>query len=108
MKEQDKAVARDLNETDTSNMPDGKFKATIIRITHWAWENNEKHQGTLTTGIKELKKNQSEMKNAIYDTGNRFDAMKSRMEEGEEWICDTEDKMMENNEAEQKRKDYRT
>jgi len=32
MKEQDKATARDLSKTEVSNMPDGKFKATIIRI----------------------------------------------------------------------------
>ena len=32
MKEQDKAMARDLNETDISNMPDGVLKAMIIRI----------------------------------------------------------------------------
>jgi len=27
-----KATARDLSERDVSNMPDGEFKATIIRI----------------------------------------------------------------------------
>ena len=32
MKEQDEAMARDLGKTDISNMPDGEFKATIIRI----------------------------------------------------------------------------
>ena len=32
MKEQDKAMARDLSETDISNMPDGELKATFIRI----------------------------------------------------------------------------
>ena len=32
MKEQDKATARDLSETDVSNMPQREFKATIIRI----------------------------------------------------------------------------
>ena len=32
MKEQDKAVVRDLCETDISNMPDGEFKAIIISI----------------------------------------------------------------------------
>jgi len=32
MKEQDMVTARDLSETDTSNMPDGEFKAMIIRI----------------------------------------------------------------------------
>jgi len=32
MKEQDKVMAGDLSETDVSNMPDGEFKAMIIRI----------------------------------------------------------------------------
>ena len=31
MKEQDKAMARDLGKTDISNMTDEEFKATIIR-----------------------------------------------------------------------------
>ena len=32
MKEQDKAMARDLSKTDMSNVPDGEFKVMIIRI----------------------------------------------------------------------------
>ena len=32
MKEQDKAMARNLSKTDISNIPDGDFKVTIIRI----------------------------------------------------------------------------
>ena len=32
MKEQDKAMATYLSKTDISNMPDGQFKAMIIRI----------------------------------------------------------------------------
>ena len=32
MKEQNKVTAKDLSETDTCNMPDREFKATIIRI----------------------------------------------------------------------------
>ena len=32
MKEQDKATARDLSETDISNMSDRKFKIMIMRI----------------------------------------------------------------------------
>ena len=39
---------------------------------------------TLTTEIKELKKNQSEMKNAINEIGNRLHARNSRLEEAEE------------------------
>lgn len=32
VKEQDKAIANDLSETDPSNMPTGELKGTIIRI----------------------------------------------------------------------------
>jgi len=32
MKEQDKAIARDLSETDIRNMSDREFKAMTIRI----------------------------------------------------------------------------
>ena len=32
MKEQDKTTARDLNKTDTSNMPDKEFKVMIIKV----------------------------------------------------------------------------
>ena len=43
------------------------------------------------------------MKNAISKIGNRFYAMNSRLEEAEEQISDLEGKIVENNEAEQKR-----
>ena len=32
MKEQGKVTARDLSETDISDVPDGEFKAAIIKI----------------------------------------------------------------------------
>ena len=43
------------------------------------------------------------MKNEITQGRNRLDAMNSRLEEAEEIISDIEDKIMKNNEAEQKR-----
>ena len=32
MKQQDKVTVRDLIKTDISNIPDGEFKTTVIRI----------------------------------------------------------------------------
>ena len=58
---------------------------------------------TITVEIKESKKNQPEMKYTINKTGNRHDAMNSRMEEVEKQIGDLEDRVMERNQAEQKR-----
>jgi len=94
MKEQIKVMARDLRKTDVSSMPDGEFKATIIRILAGLEKRMERIRETLTTEIKEFKKHQSEMKNAITEIGNGLDAMTTRMKDAEEQICDIEDKIM--------------
>ena len=56
MKEQGKAMARDLSKTDISNMPDGEFKATIIRIPGGLEKRVEDISESLTIEIKGLKK----------------------------------------------------
>jgi len=58
MKEQGKAMSRDLSETNISNMPDGEFKAMIIRILTGLEKRMEDISETSTIEIKELKKNQ--------------------------------------------------
>ena len=52
MKEQDKAIARDLSETDISNMPDEEFKATIIRKLTRLEKKVEHMKETLNTEIR--------------------------------------------------------
>ena len=100
MKEQGKARARDLSQTYISNMSVENLKNNHMD-TYWAWEKNIRHQWDLYHRDKRDKK-ESEMKDTIREIGNGLDAMNSRLEEAEEWISDL-DKMMENNEAEQKR-----
>ena len=56
MKEQDNTTARDLSKSHISNMPDGEFKATIIRILPGLEETIEDITEILTIEIKELKK----------------------------------------------------
>ena len=58
-------------------MTDGEFKATIIRLEKRIEDIGE----TLTTDIKELKKNQSEMKSAVNEIGNKLDTVNGRLEE---------------------------
>ena len=82
MKEQDKASARDLSETAISNMPDGAFKATIIRILTGLEKRIEDISETLITEIKRVK--ESEMKNTINEIASRLDSMNTRLEEAEE------------------------
>lgn len=46
---------RDPSETDISNMPDGEFKTTIIRILTELEKSMKDFTEALTTKIKELK-----------------------------------------------------
>ena len=64
MKEKDKAMARDISKTDISNMHDREFKATIIRMFTGLQKRREDISETVTTDIKELTRNQSEMSTA--------------------------------------------
>ena len=59
-KEQDKVMARDLTKTGISNMPDGEFKATIIRVLAGLEKSREDFREALSAEIKELKNNQNE------------------------------------------------
>ena len=52
MRVQDKARTRDLSEADISNMPDGEFKATIIRILTGLEKRIANISETLTIQIK--------------------------------------------------------
>ena len=49
-------TARDLIKTDISNMPDGEFKATILRILTGLEKHMEDIRETLTMETKKLKK----------------------------------------------------
>ena len=49
MKEQDKVTTSDLSETNISNMPNGEFKATIIRVRPGLEKRIEDISGSLTT-----------------------------------------------------------
>ena len=67
-----------------NNMPDAEFKAIVKRILAGLEKSMEDIKGTLTTEIREIKNNQSEMKNAATETQNRLDKMTTRMEETQE------------------------
>ena len=53
--------------------------------------------------IKEVKASQDEIKDVITELQSQMDVRAARMNEAEQRISDMEDKLMENNEAEEKR-----
>ena len=93
-------MAKYVGKADVSIIPEGEFKATIMRILAELEKRIEDFTETLTTEIKELKRNQFEMQNVKTEIGIKLDAINTRMEEAEELISGIEDKIMENNEAE--------
>ena len=58
MKQQGKVMARDLIKTDIINMPEGKFKAKILRILARLGKRMEDFKETLIAEIKKLKMGQ--------------------------------------------------
>ena len=65
MKEQYKTTARDLNETEITNMPDREMKAMIIKIVDL-----RKEEDISETLNNEIKENQSDIKNKISEIKN--------------------------------------
>lgn len=103
MKEQEKALARDLSITDKKNMSDVVFKALNMRILTALEIKVEDMSEILNTGIRNSK---AELKGSINEMRNTLDGMNSMMEKGEEQINDLKDRVLESNQAEQERRKY--
>ena len=96
-------MVRDLINTDISKMSDPEFKTIIIRILAGLEKSIEDTRESLTEEIKEQKTSQSKVKNAITKMQTQMYAKTTSVDKAEEWMHDTEDKIMENNETEKKR-----
>ena len=94
-------TARDLTNTDTSEMSEPECRITIIRILGGV----ENRLESLSAEIKEVKNSQNEIKNAITELKSWMDAAVARMDEAEQRISNIEDKLIENNKAEKKEGD---
>lgn len=86
MKEQNKAMTRNLRKAGTIGMPDREFRVTLIRMIIGP-ETIKNFRETLTI---ELRNCISELKRTINETVNRCDAMNHRVEEAKEQIGDLE------------------
>ena len=105
MKEQEKAMARDLYKTDISNKPDRKVKAMIIRIPIGFEKRVDYMSETLNTDIRN---NISEIKDSINEMRNMFNGMNNRLEKAEKKINDLVERVMGSNQGEQKKEKKKT
>lgn len=81
MRKGEKALARDLSETDVSNMPDREFKVMIIKILT-GFEKRVKAMNE--TFHAEVRSNISEIKGLINKVRNTLEGINGRLEKAEE------------------------
>ena len=99
MKEQDKTPQKQLNEVEIGNLPEKEFRITIVKMIQDLRKRMEakieKMQEMFNKDLEELKNKQTEMNNTITEMKTTLEGVSSRITEGEEWISDLEDRMVE-------------
>ena len=99
MKEQDKASEKQLDEVEIGNPPEKEFRIMIVKMIQDLGKRMEakieKMQGMFNKDLGELKNKQTEMNNTITEMKNTLEGINSRITEGEEWISDLEDRIVE-------------
>ena len=73
MKEQENSPEEELNEMEASNLSDREFRVMIIMT-----------RNSMKKDIEIMKKDQSEIKNAISESNNTLEGINSRLYEAED------------------------
>ena len=115
VKEQDKCPPNQTKEEEIGNLPDKEFQIMIVKLIQnleIKMESQinslettiEKMQERLNKDLEEIKESQYIMNNAINEIKNTLEATNSRITEAEYRISELEDRMVEINETERKKK----
>lgn len=72
MKDQDKTPGKELNDMETSNLRDKRFKTRVIKMLHERGRIDELRQ-SFSKETETTKKNQSETKNTVSDMKNTLE-----------------------------------
>ena len=95
MKEQGKTPPDQTNEDEVGRQPEKEFRVMIVRMIQNPGNKMEKLQETFNTDREEQKSKQTMMNNTINEIKNSLQGINSRITEGEEWISDLKDKIVE-------------
>ena len=108
MKGQDKIS--ELSEVELGNLLHRGYKIMIVKVFQALWgrldEQGEK-LGFFNKGLKNIKKNKTEMKNTITEMKNTLEGINSKLDNTEEWISKLENRVVEITEAEQDKEEMR-
>ena len=115
VKENDKCPPNQQKEEDIGNLPEKKFRIVIVKMIQ-NLENKmklqinsletriEKMQEMFNKDLGEIKKSQLIMNNAVTEVKNILEGTNSKITEAEYRISEVEDRMVEINEAERKKR----
>ena len=115
VKEQEKSPRNQTKQEDIGNLPDKEFRIMIVKMIQNLENKMESHINSLETkiekmqerfnkGLEEIKKSQYIMNNVINEIRNTLEGKNSRIMEAEGRISEVEDRMIEINESERKKK----
>ena len=104
MKEQSKNPQDQTKEEEIGNLPEKEFRVMIVKMIQNLGNRREKIQESFNKELEELRSKKTMMNNTINEIKNSLEGINSRIIEGEEWISDLEDKIVEITTAEQIKK----
>ncbi|KAF0879971.1 LORF1 protein, partial [Crocuta crocuta] len=100
---QEKLTAKELLKTDISNITEQEFRTVVIKLNAGLENSMEDIRETIATNTMELKNSYDEFTTAINEIHNKMEVSNARIKEAERRISDSEDTIIEKEEAEKKR-----
>ena len=85
-KEQGKNLQYQINEDETGNLPEKKFRVMLVKMIQNLGNGMEKIQETFNKDLEELKSKQTVMNNPITEIKNTLEGINGRLTEAEERI----------------------
>ena len=96
--------ARELLKTDVNNISEQELRIIVIRPIAGLEKSKKDSKESIAAEIKGLRNTYDDLRNVANEMQNKWDAVTARMEEAEERIGEIEDKIIENNEAEKRKR----
>ena len=83
------------NETDLCSLTDLEFKREIVKILKELIEDMNSNADTLRKELENIRRSQEKWENSFAEIKTELRAVKTRMNNGEKWSSDVEDRIME-------------
>ena len=94
-KEQSRNSQDQINEEEIGKLPEKEFIIMIVKMIKTLESKMEKMQESINKDLEELKNKHTEINNTITEIKNTLEGTDSRIYEGDKWISELVNKMVE-------------